>query len=155
MGIMEVLLVGRGLPYPGNPLSGSFNPASPNRQIDRNPHSLSSMRGSSGLMGSWHYENDGNMEGNFASSLLEEVMSNKTRCFELSEIANHVVEFSADQYGSRFTQQKLETATDEEKNMVFHEITSHSHSLNSPCANQSMLSDFAIYVCLAGILLAD
>lgn len=29
---------------------------------------------------------------------------------------------SADQYGSRFIQQKLETATVEEKNMVFHEI---------------------------------
>lgn len=29
---------------------------------------------------------------------------------------------SADQYGSRFIQQKLETATMEEKNMVFKEI---------------------------------
>lgn len=29
---------------------------------------------------------------------------------------------SSDQYGSRFIQQKLETATDEEKNMVFEEI---------------------------------
>ena len=29
---------------------------------------------------------------------------------------------SADQYGSRFIQQKLETATTEEKNMVFEEI---------------------------------
>lgn len=29
---------------------------------------------------------------------------------------------SADQYGSRFIQQKLETATTEEKNMVYQEI---------------------------------
>lgn len=29
---------------------------------------------------------------------------------------------SADQYGSRFIQQKLETATTEDKNMVFKEI---------------------------------
>ena len=29
---------------------------------------------------------------------------------------------SADQYGSRFIQQKLETATTEEKNMVYEEI---------------------------------
>lgn len=29
---------------------------------------------------------------------------------------------SADQYGSRFIQQKLETATTEDKNMVFQEI---------------------------------
>lgn len=34
----------------------------------------------------------------------------------------HVVFFSADQYGSRFIQQKLETATTEEKTMVYQEI---------------------------------
>ncbi|MFS7962918.1 putative nucleic acid binding NABP [Helianthus anomalus] len=32
----------------------------------------------------------------------DEFKSNKTKCFELSEIAGHVVEFSADQFGSRF-----------------------------------------------------
>lgn len=36
---------------------------------------------------------------------------------------------SADQYGSRFIQQKLETATTEEKNMVFDEITPQALSL--------------------------
>lgn len=36
---------------------------------------------------------------------------------------------SADQYGSRFIQQKLETATMEEKNMVFEEIFPESLSL--------------------------
>lgn len=36
---------------------------------------------------------------------------------------------SADQYGSRFIQQKLETATSEEKNMVFHEIMPQALSL--------------------------
>jgi len=36
---------------------------------------------------------------------------------------------SADQYGSRFIQQKLETATTEEKNMVFEEIIPHALSL--------------------------
>jgi hypothetical protein len=36
---------------------------------------------------------------------------------------------SADQYGSRFIQQKLETATIEEKNMVFEEIMPHALSL--------------------------
>ena len=87
---------------------------------------------------------------------LNEFKSNKTKCFELSEIAGHVVEFrcafcifiinfqiigcfhgltgflnfgSADQYGSRFIQQKLETATPEEKNMVFHEIIPQALSL--------------------------
>lgn len=36
---------------------------------------------------------------------------------------------SADQYGSRFIQQKLETATTEEKDMVFEEIMPQSLSL--------------------------
>lgn len=36
---------------------------------------------------------------------------------------------SADQYGSRFIQQKLETATTEEKNMVFQEIMPQALSL--------------------------
>lgn len=36
---------------------------------------------------------------------------------------------SADQYGSRFIQQKLETASDEEKNMVFREIMPQALSL--------------------------
>lgn len=36
---------------------------------------------------------------------------------------------SADQYGSRFIQQKLETATTDEKNMVFEEIFPQALSL--------------------------
>lgn len=36
---------------------------------------------------------------------------------------------SADQYGSRFIQQKLETATIEEKNMVYQEIMPHALNL--------------------------
>lgn len=36
---------------------------------------------------------------------------------------------SADQYGSRFIQQKLETATIEEKNMVYQEIFPQALSL--------------------------
>ena len=36
---------------------------------------------------------------------------------------------SADQYGSRFIQQKLETATTDEKNMVYQEIMPHALAL--------------------------
>lgn len=36
---------------------------------------------------------------------------------------------SADQYGSRFIQQKLETATTEEKTMVYEEIMPHALAL--------------------------
>ncbi|TDL27491.1 ARM repeat-containing protein [Rickenella mellea] len=56
------------------------------------------------------------------SSLLNEFRTNKARKWELKDIAGYVVEFSGDQHGSRFIQQKLETAPSEEKQFVFDEI---------------------------------
>ncbi|KAI1617978.1 armadillo-type protein [Exophiala viscosa] len=58
------------------------------------------------------------------SPLLEEFrMNNKSnRRFELKDIYDHVVEFSGDQHGSRFIQQKLETANSDEKEQIFKEI---------------------------------
>lgn len=56
------------------------------------------------------------------SPLLEEFRSNRNKKYELKDIANHVVEFSGDQHGSRFIQQKLETASSEDKQLVFDEI---------------------------------
>ncbi|XP_024966409.1 pumilio homolog 2-like [Cynara cardunculus var. scolymus] len=118
---------GVGLSYPGSPLASPLpnspgGPGSPIRLGELNTRFSPQMRnlgGGSGVMGHWHLDGGDN---SFASSLLEEFKSNKTKCFELSEITGHVVEFSADQYGSRFIQQKLETATAEDKNMVFQEI---------------------------------
>ncbi|BCS17865.1 mRNA-binding protein PUF3 [Aspergillus puulaauensis] len=46
----------------------------------------------------------------------------KTRKFELKEAYGHIVEFSGDQYGSRFLQQRLETANSDEKEHVYQEI---------------------------------
>ncbi|KAL8531420.1 hypothetical protein ACS0TY_008138 [Phlomoides rotata] len=116
---------GIGLSYPGSPLpspvpNSAGGPGSPMRHGDFNMRFSAGLRNvAGGVVGPWNLDN---MESSFASSLLEEFKSNKTKCFELSEIVGHVVEFSADQYGSRFIQQKLETATTEEKNMVFQEI---------------------------------
>ncbi|GAO48669.1 hypothetical protein G7K_2839-t1 [Saitoella complicata NRRL Y-17804] len=56
------------------------------------------------------------------SPLLEEFRSNKSKKYELKDIFGHVVEFSGDQHGSRFIQQKLETAKSDEKEIVFNEI---------------------------------
>lgn len=42
---------------------------------------------------------------------------------------HEILFFSADQYGSRFIQQKLETATADEKNMVYEEIMPHALAL--------------------------
>ncbi|THG99761.1 hypothetical protein EW026_g2633 [Hermanssonia centrifuga] len=58
----------------------------------------------------------------YRSQLLEEFRNDKVRKWELRDILGYVVEFSGDQHGSRFIQQKLETATQEEKQAIFDEI---------------------------------
>ncbi|KAK4277942.1 hypothetical protein QN277_015858 [Acacia crassicarpa] len=139
---------GLGVSYPGSPLAGSLYPnsplapGSPLRQSERSMR-LSGMRNvAGGFMGAWHSDSVGNLDENFASSLLDEFKSNKTKCFELSEIAGHVVEFSADQYGSRFIQQKLETASMEEKNMVFNEIMPQAFTLMTDVFGNYVIQKF-------------
>ncbi|NP_001146200.2 Pumilio homolog 1 [Zea mays] len=120
--------LGFNLGYPGSPLaspvlpSSPIAPGSPLRHGERNMRFPSGMRNFGNSFGSWNSGMGGKMDANLMPSLLEEFKSNKSKSYELSEIAGHVVEFSADQYGSRFIQQKLETASTEEKDMVFSEI---------------------------------
>jgi mRNA-binding protein PUF3 len=65
------------------------------------------------------------------SALLEDFRTNSktNKRYELKDIYNHVVEFSGDQHGSRFIQQKLETANSDEKDQVFSEILPDSLQL--------------------------
>ncbi|XP_050209282.1 pumilio homolog 1-like [Mercurialis annua] len=140
---------GLGMSYPGSPIGGPLLPnspigsGSPVRHGERNMRFATGMRNlSGGVMGPWHSETGSNLDENFPSSLLDEFKSNKTRCFELSEIASHVVEFSADQYGSRFIQQKLETATMDEKNMVFNEIMPQALSLMTDVFGNYVIQKF-------------
>jgi hypothetical protein len=58
------------------------------------------------------------------SPLLEDfrLNSKNNRKFELKDIYGYVVEFSGDQHGSRFIQQKLETANSDEKEQIFKEL---------------------------------
>ncbi|KAJ6446610.1 pumilio domain-containing protein [Purpureocillium lavendulum] len=74
------------------------------------------------------------------SPLLDDFrLSNKSsKRYELKDIYNHVVEFSGDQHGSRFIQQKLESANSDEKEQVFREI--------EPNAIQLMKDVFGNYV---------
>ncbi|KAL6619818.1 hypothetical protein ACP70R_034957 [Stipagrostis hirtigluma subsp. patula] len=120
--------LGFNLGYAGSPLtspvlpSSPIAPGSPLRHGERSMRFPSGMRNFGSSFGSWNSGMGGKMDVNLMPSLLEEFKSNKSKSYELSEIAGHVVEFSADQYGSRFIQQKLETASTEEKDMVFSEI---------------------------------
>lgn len=56
------------------------------------------------------------------SRLLEDFRNNRCPELSLMQVEGHVVEFSKDQHGSRFIQQKLESANYEEKCMVFNEV---------------------------------
>ncbi|KAJ1309525.1 hypothetical protein OPQ81_006298 [Rhizoctonia solani] len=56
------------------------------------------------------------------SPLLEQFRADKSKTWQLRDIRGHVAEFCGDQHGSRFIQQKLETATDEEKEAIFSEL---------------------------------
>ncbi|KJA15830.1 hypothetical protein HYPSUDRAFT_1067035 [Hypholoma sublateritium FD-334 SS-4] len=60
------------------------------------------------------------------SVLLEEFRKNRDKNWVLEDMLGHVVEFSGDQHGSRFIQQQLEQASNEEKDMVFREIAPHN-----------------------------
>ncbi|CAK9150462.1 unnamed protein product [Ilex paraguariensis] len=123
-----------GMPYQGNSVPY------PNERVSHFTSTLGSSMG--GSSGPWHSETGINMEGRFASSLLEELKNNKTMSLELSDIVDHVVEFSTDQYGSRFIQQKLETATEEEKMMIFPEIIPHALSLMTDVFGNYVIQKF-------------
>ncbi|KAG8716198.1 mRNA binding protein puf3 [Ceratobasidium sp. 423] len=56
------------------------------------------------------------------SPLLEQFRADKSKTWQLRDIRGHVAEFCGDQHGSRFIQQKLETATEEEKEAIFSEL---------------------------------
>ncbi|KAG0335425.1 Dihydroorotate dehydrogenase (quinone), mitochondrial [Podila humilis] len=89
--------------------------------------------------------NDGHPENNHVprSALLEEFRNNKiNKKYELKDIAGSVVEFSGDQHGSRFIQQKLETASDEEKTMVFDEIMPHALQLMTDVFGNYVIQKF-------------
>ncbi|XP_043813167.1 pumilio homolog 5 isoform X3 [Manihot esculenta] len=73
---------------------------------------------------------------------LEELKSSSARKFELSEIAGHIVEFSVDQHGSRFIQQKLEHCSVEEKVSVFKEVLPHASKLMTDVFGNYVIQKF-------------
>ncbi|KAL3579357.1 hypothetical protein D5086_020861 [Populus alba] len=116
---------GLSMPYPENSVAKSTLPSfgSGSFQSEQAAHLASMMRNSiGGSIGSWQSDIGCIAERRPSSSSLEGFKNNKTGSFELSDIAGQVVEFSLDQYGSRFIQQILETASVEEKNKIFPEI---------------------------------
>ncbi|OBA23418.1 ARM repeat-containing protein [Metschnikowia bicuspidata var. bicuspidata NRRL YB-4993] len=79
----------------------------------------------------------------YRSPLLEEVRSNsKGKEYFLKDIYGHVVEFTKDQHGSRFIQQKLPSASDEEKEIAFNEIRDISYELMTDVFGNYVIQKF-------------
>ncbi|XP_022918908.1 maternal protein pumilio isoform X2 [Onthophagus taurus] len=76
------------------------------------------------------------------SRLLEDFRNNRFPNLQLRDLANHIVEFSQDQHGSRFIQQKLERATAAEKQMVFNEILSAAYNLMTDVFGNYVIQKF-------------
>ncbi|KAL5014836.1 hypothetical protein ScPMuIL_009106 [Solemya velum] len=76
------------------------------------------------------------------SRLLEDFRNNRIPNLQLKDLLNHVVEFSQDQHGSRFIQQKLERATVQEKAMVFTEILTAAYSLMTDVFGNYVIQKF-------------
>ncbi|KAJ6350014.1 hypothetical protein OIU78_006241 [Salix suchowensis] len=133
------------MPYPENSAVKSMLPSvgSGGYRSGRAAHLASAMRSSmGGSTGTWQSDIDCNAERRQSSSLIDEFKNKKTGSFELSGIVGHVVEFSTDQYGSRFIQQKLETASVEETNKIFPEIIPHACSLMTDVFGNYVIQKF-------------
>ncbi|CAN8230506.1 unnamed protein product [Cochlearia groenlandica] len=78
-------------------------------------------------------------------NFLEELKSGKGRRFGLSDITGHIVEFSSDQHGSRFIQQKLERCNPEEKAGVFREVLPHACKLMTDVFGNYVIQKFFEY----------
>lgn len=76
------------------------------------------------------------------SSLLDDFRNNKSRRYEVRDILDHIVEFSGDQYGSRFIQQKLEGSSNEDKQLIFNEILPHSVDLMTDVFGNYVIQKF-------------
>lgn len=61
---------------------------------------------------------------------------------QLRDLTNHIVEFSQDQHGSRFIQQKLERATAMDKQLVFNEILNSAYSLMTDVFGNYVIQKF-------------
>uniref|UniRef100_A0A6P4EUE4 Maternal protein pumilio isoform X4 n=1 Tax=Drosophila rhopaloa TaxID=1041015 RepID=A0A6P4EUE4_DRORH len=76
------------------------------------------------------------------SRLLEDFRNQRYPNLQLRDLVNHIVEFSQDQHGSRFIQQKLERATAAEKQMVFSEILAAAYSLMTDVFGNYVIQKF-------------
>lgn len=76
------------------------------------------------------------------SRLLEDFRNNRFPNLQLRVLIGHIVEFSQDQHGSRFIQQKLERATPAKRQMVFNEILQAAYQLMTDVFGNYVIQKF-------------
>ncbi|XP_020225565.1 pumilio homolog 6, chloroplastic [Cajanus cajan] len=137
--------------YPGSPLSrpvlSGYPEGSPGLLGGRNEMKLSPASGrNGGLLSGWHGQRAFDIAHDPKIAIfLEELKSGKGRRFELSDIIGHIVQFSTDQHGSRFIQQKLESCGVEEKELVFKEVLPHTSKLMTDVFGNYVIQKFFEY----------
>ncbi|KAI0488700.1 hypothetical protein KFK09_028539 [Dendrobium nobile] len=125
--------------YPGSPVANSVTSS---RRSESNRSSGSSVRGGGAYPGWQSPRLHDKIDDSKLHSFLEELKSTKSRRYELSDIAGRIVEFSADQHGSRFIQQKLESCSAEEKASVFQEVLPHASTLMTDVFGNYVIQKF-------------
>lgn len=76
------------------------------------------------------------------SKLLDDFRNSRLQNLTIRDVTNYYVEFSMDQHGSRFIQQKLERASPSEKDMVFREIISSAYTLMTDVFGNYVIQKF-------------
>lgn len=137
--------------YPGSPLPSpvlsGYPDGSPGLSGGRNEIKPSPASGrNGGMVTGWYGPRsfDSGQDPKIVN-FLEELKSGKGRRFELSDIIGHIVEFSSDQHGSRFIQQKLESCGAEEKALVFKEVLPHASKLMTDVFGNYVIQKFFEY----------
>ncbi|XP_076307307.1 pumilio homolog 1-like isoform X5 [Tachypleus tridentatus] len=122
----------------------SAAPGAEAKYMVRNGPLSNNMFGSSNsLFPSRHLQRNSSLEKPTGRShLLEDFRNNRYPNLQLRDLANHIVEFSQDQHGSRFIQQKLERAIPAEKQMVFNEILGDAYSLMTDVFGNYVIQKF-------------
>ncbi|KAL5823696.1 hypothetical protein ACOSQ4_021596 [Xanthoceras sorbifolium] len=134
--------------FPASPIASPVLPSSPvggTSHLGRRSEmrlSQGSNR-SAGIYSGWQGQRGVNMfDDSKRPSFLEELKSSNAQKFELSDIAGRIVEFSVDQHGSRFIQQKLEHCSIEDKESVFKEVLPHASKLMTDVFGNYVIQKF-------------
>ncbi|XP_016462945.1 pumilio homolog 5 isoform X2 [Nicotiana tabacum] len=128
--------------FPASPLGSPVLPGSPmgrRSEIKSTPASGRNI----GLCSGWPAQRgSGSFNDSKRHSFLEELKQSNARRIDLPDIAGRVIEFSVDQHGSRFIQQKLEKCSIEEKASVFKEILPHASKLMTDVFGNYVIQKF-------------